>query len=352
MPDKSQHFRRYILDSMPVALVTMDFNFKITSFNRKAEEMTGFSASEAVGQLCSEILRSNKCENECPLQTVQESQEPATGLEAELTNHQGEKVPVRIGTTAIEDADGNFIGYLEIIEDISRFKEMEREKENFISMVAHDMKSPMVIIGGFIRRLQKEPICKNNDKIRKYLQAMDDAEHKLESLIHEFLEHSRLDSNYFNLKRDDIDLADILKQIIESHHQIVKEQEIDLQCYCQVQNPVNADAEFLNRAFTNLLSNALKYSPRKGKIIISARETDHEIIIRFQDQGEGIEPEDLPYIFDAFYRGESKNEKSGHGLGLASVKSIVRQHGGRVTVESTPGKGSVFTVRLPKKLKE
>ncbi len=348
MPDKSQHFRRYILDSMPLAIVTMDFNFKITSFNRKAEEMTGFPASTAVGRLCSEVLRSNKCKNECPLKTVREYQESATGLEAELTNHQGEKVPVRIGTTAIEDADGNFIGYLEIIEDISRFKEMEREKENFISMVAHDMKSPMVIIGGFTKRLQKEPTCKGNNKIRKYLQAMDDAEHKLESLIHEFLEHSRLDSNHLNLKRDDIDLADILKQIIESHHQRVKAQGIDLQCDCQVQTPINADAEYLSRALTNLLDNALKYSPRKGQIIINAWETDREIVILFQDQGKGIDSEDLPYIFDAFYRGKSKNEKSGHGLGLASVKSIVRQHGGRVTAESTPGKGSVFTVRLPR----
>jgi len=350
MPDKSQHFRRYILDSMPVALVTMDFNFKITSFNRKAEKMTGFSASEAVGQLCSEILRSNKCKDECPLQTVQESQEPATGLEAELTNRQGEKVPVRIGTTAIEDADGNFIGYLETIEDISKSKEMEREKNNFISMVAHDMKSPMVIIGGFTKRLQKEPICKDNNKIRKYLQAIDDAEHKLESLIHQFLEHSRLDSSYFNLKRDDLDLADILKQIIESNHQRVKAQGIDLQCDCQVQTPVNADAVYLNRALTNLLDNAIKYSPRKGQIIINAWETDREIVIRFQDQGKGIDSEDLPYIFDAFYRGKSKNEKSGYGLGLASVKSIIRQHGGWVTAENAPGKGSVFTIRLPRRL--
>jgi len=216
-------------------------------------------------------------------------------------------------------------------------------------MVAHDMKSPMVIMGGFIGRLQKEPICKNDNKIWKYLQVIGDAEYKLESLVHEFLEYSRLEGDHLNLRRDDIDLADILKQVIESHRQTIEEQEVDLQFYCQVQDPVNADAEYLNRVLTNLLSNALKYSPRKGKIIINARETDHEIIIRFQDLGEGIEPEDLPYIFDAFYRGVSKNEKSGHGLGLASVKSIVRQHGGRITAESTPGKGSVFTVRLPRK---
>ena len=348
MPDKPQQFRRYILDSMPVAIVTMDYNFKLTSFNRKAEELTGLAADEAVGRLCSEILRSNKCENECPLQTVQKLQESTTGLEAELTNHQGEIVPVRIGTTAIEDVDGNFIGYLEIIEDISRFKEMEREKENFISMVVHDMKSPMVIIGGFIRRLQKESICKENDKLWKYLQAMDDSEKKLESLILEFLEYSRLESDHLNLQREDIDLADILKEIITTNRQVVEEKKIDLQCDCQVRAPVNVDADRLNRALTNLLNNALKFSPRRGKIIISARETDRDIIIRFQDYGKGIDHDELPYIFDAFYRGKLENEKSGHGLGLASVRSIVRQHGGRVTVKSVPGKGSVFTVKLPK----
>ena len=348
MPDPAKHFRRYILDSIPVAVVTMDINFKITSFNRKAEELTGFQASAAMGQLCRDVLHSNKCKNECPLQTVREYQESTTGLEAELTNQQGEIVPVRIGTTAIEDTDGNFIGYLEIIEDISRFKEMEREKENFASMIAHDMKSPIVIIGGFIRRLQKEPTCKDNDKIWKYLQVIDDAEHKLESLIHEFLEHSRLESNHLNLKWDYIDIANILKEIVEAHRQMVEEKKIDLQCDCQMQTPVNADATYLNRALTNLLNNALKYSSRKGKIIINARETDREIVIRFQDQGKGIDPEELPYIFDAFYRGKSEKGESGHGLGLASVKSIIRQHGGRVTAESTPGKGSVFTVRLPR----
>ena len=263
MPDKSQQLRRYIFDSMPVAVVTMDFNFKITSFNRKAEELTGFPAGKAVGRLCREILRSNKCKNECPLQTVQELHGSTTGLEAELTNHQGEIVPVRIGTTAIEDAEGNFFGYLEIIEDISRFKEMEREKENFISMVVHDMKSPMVIIGGFIQRLQKEPVCKENDKLWKYLQAMDDSEKKLESLILEFLEHSRLESNHLSLQRSDINLADVLKEIIETNRQMVEEKKIDLQYDCQVRTPVHANRDSLNRALTNILNNALKYSPRK-----------------------------------------------------------------------------------------
>lgn len=348
MTDTPQQFCRYILDSLPVAMMTMDSNFKITSFNRRAEELTGCPTGEAMGRLCSEILLCNKCENDCPLQTVQEQHESAIGLEAELVNRNGETVPVRIGTAAIEDRGGNFIGYLEIIEDISRFKKMEQEKENFISMVVHDMKSPMVIIGGLIKRLKKEPTCKDNEKIRKYLRAIDDAEQKLESLIHEFLEYSRLESKHVNLARNDIDIADILKEIIETQRPLAEEQQVNLQYDSHLHTPIHADAVHLNRVFTNLLHNAIKFSPQGGVIIISAREADREVVIRFQDQGEGIDPEELPYIFDAFYRGKSDKKEEGHGLGLAAVKAIVRQHGGRVSAESTSGKGSVFTVRLPR----
>lgn len=196
---KAQQFRRFILDSIPVAMVTMDFDFKITSFNRRAEEVTGYSANEAVGRPCYEILQSSRCENNCPLNPVQSSMDSETGLEAEFVNRFGEQIPVRIGVSAIENDDGSFVGYLEVIEDISREKRMERE-----------------------------------------------------------------------------------------------------------------------------------------------------VVIRFQDQGCGIAPEELPYILDAFHRAESKSKYNGHGLGLAAVKAIVHQHGGQVSVESVLGKGSIFTVLLPK----
>ncbi len=346
MADKTLQFHRFILDSIPVAMVTMDSDFKITSFNQKAEELTGFTADTAVGRLCSEILHSNRCKNDCPLQTVQEHHESATGLKAKLTNRHGETIPVRIGTTAIENTEGNFIGYLEIIEDISRFQEMEREKENFISMVAHDMKSPMVIIGGLIKRLEKNPACKENKKILSYLRVMADADQKLEALIQEFLEYSRLENNSFQLTTKPVNLEKLLRQIIDSHRHLADELKIDLQCDCQLNDSIEVDGDRINRVFTNLLNNAIKYSPKGAQVSISARETDDEVVIRFQDQGIGIAPEDLPYIFDAFYRAESGIEKRGHGLGLAAVKAIIRQHDGRIAVESTLGKGSIFTVSL------
>ena len=345
---KTQQFHRLILDSIPVAMVTMDFDFKITSFNRRAEEMTGYSADEARGKPCYEILRSSRCENNCPLMMVQSAMESATGLEAELANRFGEHIPVRIGAGAIENEDKNFVGYLEVIEDISREKRMEREKNNFISMVAHDMKSPLVAIGGLIRRLQKEQACKNDEKLQEYFRVIGDADERLEALVQEFLEYSRLESGSLKLELAETAVEDILQKTIAAYRSRAEEKKIGLFYDYHPLSPVKADAGHLQRVFTNLLDNAVKYSDKNSEVIVSVEETDLEIVIRFQDGGWGIAPEQLPYIFDAFHRAESKKKSSGHGLGLAAVKAIIQQHGGRVSVESKLGKGSIFTVQLPK----
>lgn len=343
-------FHHFILDSIPVAMVTMDFDFKITSFNRRAEELTGYPANEAVGRPCYEILQSSRCENSCPLQTIQRSTESATGLEAEFVNRSGEHVPVRIGVAAIENDDDSFVGYLEVIEDISREKRTEREKNNFISMVAHDMKSPLVALGGLIRRLQKEQVCRKDEKLQRYLTVIGDAGERLESLVGEFLEYSRLESGPLELELNEASLVDLLQKTIEAYRPKAEEQKITLFCDCHPPVPIKADERRLRRVFTNLLDNAIKYSEEKGEVVIRVRETEREIVIHFQDQGEGIAPAELPYIFDAFHRAESKKKSTGHGLGLAAVKAIVQGHGGRVSVDSKPGKGSVFTVHLPKQL--
>ena len=164
-----KQFYRLVLDSIPVAMVTIDYDFKITSFNRRAEQLTGYSSDEAIGRTCHEILNSSRCGGDCPLQTVQELRGSPAGLEAEIMNRHNEHIPVRIGAASILNKDGSFIGYIEIIEDISRQKRIERERNNFINMIAHDMKSPLLGISGLIKRLKKEEICQTNEKFREYL---------------------------------------------------------------------------------------------------------------------------------------------------------------------------------------
>jgi len=272
------------------------------------------------------------------------------GLEAEIVNRFGEYIPGRIGVVAIENDDKVFIGYLEIIEDVSRQKKMEREKNNFISMIAHDMTSPLIGISGLIKRLKKEKSCKTNEKLQEYLEIIGQAEERLESMVREFLEYSHLESGKIRLELGETDVRQVLQQTMEMHRLRAEERNLALTCHCQPLAAIEADENRLHRVFTNLIDNAIKYSPEHGEITISVREMNKEIVIYFKDQGWGIKPEAIPYIFDAFYRAEPKTEFPGHGLGLAAASSIIRQHGGRITVESKLGKGSVFIVRLPKRV--
>ena len=340
-------FPSCILESIPVAIVTMTHDFTITFFNGRAEELTGYSAREAVGLPCRDILRSSRCEHGCPLKTVRHYKKSATGLGAEIINRFGEHIPVRISSARIEDDDGMFIGYLEGIEDISREKVLEREKSNFLFMVAHDMKSPLVAIQGLVRRLQGHYREMTPSQVEKYFNIIQDAGEQIENQVAEFLEYSRQKTEEIKLNIEDADLEKLLDNLIYRHKSRAAEKNINIRSEYESSRQIRADSKQLERVFENLIDNALKFTHSHGEIVVSTRETNHETIVQVRDTGPGIDVVDLPYIFDAFHR--SKSSETGHGLGLTAVKAIVHKHGGRVSVKSMLGRGSVFTVRLPKK---
>lgn len=151
----SSQFCHLILDNIPVAVVTMDADLNITSFNNPAEDLTGYSASEAIGKPYPEILRGKMYNTESSLKTLKEVGVPTSGIETEFINRYDEHIPVRLSAASIENDDGEVIGFLEIIEDISREKSLEREKNNFQNMLAHDMKSPLVAILGLTKRIRE-----------------------------------------------------------------------------------------------------------------------------------------------------------------------------------------------------
>lgn len=344
--NRTPHVRNLILDNIPVAMVTMDAEFKITSFNYHAEHLTGFTATEAIGKPCNEILHSSKCDSECPLQTVQKYGESATGLEAEFINRFHEHIPVRIGTAAVENETGNFIGYLEVIEDISREKSLEREKNNFQFMIAHDMKSPLVAMQGLIRRIREHYDEMSAEKRDHYFKIISEAGDQLETQIMAFLEFSRQTTHQIKLQLEYTDLPELIDQLIIRHQAQAAEKNLTISSKHGSIQAIKVDSKQLQRVFENLLDNSIKFAHRPGEITINIRKTDKEIIIQVKDNGPGIAADELPYIFDAFHQCKSNN--SGHGLGLAAVKAIVREHGGRVAVKSSLDKGSIFTVRLPK----
>lgn len=342
-------FYKFVMESLPVAVMTVDPELRITGFNSSAEEITGYSKEETLGRYCNQILRSELCKISCPLKTILNHREPIVRTESTICNKFGETVPIRQHAAGLLNDDGTLIGGLEAFVDISHSKALEREKANLISMFAHDMRSPLISIQGFVLRLLQNAVEINEEKRKKYLKIIKLEASKLESLIDGFLEYSRLQTGKLNFNFTATSLDKELIEIYETYQ--VKGSPKGIQFELRNMEPlpvVDADSKYLQRAFSNLLDNALKYSREKGLITINTQHTDQYIMVKVADRGTGIDSKDLPYIFDPFYQGCGEKRGKGYGLGLAIVKAIVEGHGGRIFVESELGKGSVFTVVLPK----
>ena len=356
-PEEGAHFQdvafyRFVIDSLPTAVLTVNSDFRISGFNPWAEKITGYSKKEAQGKYCGAILQGGMCMRECPLKTAMKVRRPINLIETDIVNRWGETIPVRMSTSGLFDGHGELIGGVESFHDITRLKRLEREKDNIISMFAHDMKSSLTIIGGFVLRILKKMGQIDAKKQKKYLGIIKKEAGKLESLVNEFLEFSRLQTGRLKLNLSATSLDKELMDLVDSYHVRAAESGIKLMLESEEALPViMADTNQLRRVFTNLLDNALKFSKKKGKIIISTHETLETFEVRVKDEGIGIKHDELAYIFDSFRRGRDVDNEEGFGLGLAAVKAIVEGHGGRVLVKSELGKGSVFTVVLPKKMK-
>ena len=343
------NFHRFLMNSLPVAVVTVNSEFKITGFNPWAEELTGYSEKEAVGHYCGEILQGGMCKINCPLRAVINKRRSVVRIDTTITDRLGKTIPVQMNTAGLFDDEGQLLGGLEAFQDISYLKALEREKANLISMFAHDIKSSLTIIGGFVLRLIKKSSSLDEEKKIEYLDIMKNETGKLSFLVNDFLEFSRLQTGRLKLDFSATSIDKELMELFDAYQVKAKEAGIHLKLENEAELPIiEADANRLRRVFTNLLDNALKFSKNEGAIIISTHKTDNEIAVKVKDEGIGIDPKDLPYIFESFSRGKGGENKEGFGLGLATVKAIVEAHGGRVLVKSALGKGSVFEVILPK----
>jgi len=342
-------FYKFAIESLPVAVMTVDPDLRITGFNSSAEEVTGYSKKETLGRYCNEILRSELCKINCPLKTVLNHRESIVRTESMIHNKFGAIVPIRQHAAGLLDEDGALIGGLEAFVDISHSKALEREKANLISMFAHDMKSPLISIQGFVHRLLQNAEEIDKERRKRYLKIIRKEASKLELLIDGFLEYSRLQTGRLNFNFTPTSLDKEILELYETYQTKCSQKGIQFELQNAETLPViEADARYLQRMFSNLLDNALKYSKEKGIITLTAQEADRYISIKIADRGIGIDSKDLPYIFDPFYQGYGEKKGKGYGLGLAVVKAIVDGHGGKVFVESELGKGSVFTVVLPK----
>ena len=234
-----------------------------------------------------------------------------------------------------------------ILHDVTRFKELEKIKDEFVATASHDLRNPITTIRGYSQLIkQAGPM---NEHQLDFIQRIQNAAVHMGELVENMLDLTKMDLGA-ELRRESVDMTSMLAQLADEFKPQAsdKEQTLTLE-HTKLSSIVEGDALKLGQALRNLVSNAIKYTPNGGRVTLSLEQACNRINIRINDTGYGIPASDLPHIFDRFYRvrNNGHDEIQGNGLGLAIVRSIAQQHGGDVTVESEQGKGSCFTVILP-----
>ncbi|HLB48710.1 MAG TPA: ATP-binding protein, partial [Anaerolineales bacterium] len=246
--------------------------------------------------------------------------------------------------TPIEDG-----GQVAILHDVTHFKDVERVKNEFIATASHDLKGPITAIVGYSQLLEKAGSL--NPHQTEYVSRMQKATHQMLELVQSMLDLARIDMG-FQLNVEPLGVHDLLFGVVDEYKDQAATKEQSLKVNPIDGHPqVSGDSLRLKQALRNLVGNAIKYTPNGGSVAVSAERNSHTVCIKVQDTGFGIPAADLPFIFDKFYRVHTDETRDieGNGLGLAIVKAIVEQHGGQVSVESTEGRGSCFSLTLPLK---
>jgi len=338
-----------IVGGLPVALFVVDSSFRIIEFNHAAEEISGWSKDEALGRHCGEVLAGNLCGENCLLRDSRNLDKPCIGKEAVITTREKKKIPILFSSSSLRDDNGNMRNGIIIFHDASERKKLEAQKKNIISLFTHDLKAPVAIAGGFVGRLLAGKAGPLTDKQHQYLETISREISRLEDYILSFLEISRIESGQMEFTLKPLEISGLLRESLDGFRLQAEKKEITIRLDLPDELPLlRGDSLQIARVIANLLDNAIKYSPAGTNVHVRVTTDASFLTIEVADQGIGMAPEQLEYIFDPFYRVRGSSEDAGGtGLGLAAVKAIVEAHGGTVRVHSELGRGSSFFVSLP-----
>jgi signal transduction histidine kinase len=229
-------------------------------------------------------------------------------------------------------------------------RELEGLRRDLIAWVSHDLQTPLTSMRAILEALS-DGVVDEPEMVRRYLLTAQRDVMSLSALIDDLFQMSQLDAGGFPLHRAPSSLSDLVSDTLESFSQLAKQQEITLEGQVESDvDPVLMDTQAIGRVFNNLISNALRHTPANGRVSVWVRRTNGSVEVTVSDTGEGIRAQDIPHIFERFYRGDasrSRNRGTGAGLGLAIARGIVQAHGGDIHVQSEPGKGTQFTFHLP-----
>lgn len=325
----------------------------IQTWNKTLANMTGISVAEAIGRPCYEILdlRTKQgvsvCHTACPLiNPPEDGRLYAEGLHSRAD---GLSINFADNYSPQTNEDGEIVQYIANVRDMTRLREAEELKQTLLSVISHELKTPVSIIKGYAGTLAREDADWDKQTLADGLSIIEEEADRLDRLITNLLDASRLQAGGLKLQLSYLNLADMTTAAVEKLQTTTTRHTFSVEFPAGFP-PVKGDFERLQEVLTNLLGNAIKYSPEGGLIKVWGTPGDgHTVRLYVSDEGIGIPPAEQERIFDRFHRVDNRlaRQTPGTGLGLFLVKAVVEAHNGKVGVESAPGQGSTFWIELP-----
>ena len=334
-----------ILAYMTDGVLATNRRGQITMINDMAKRQLGIESDDALNQNILELL---KIEEEYELRDLI-TQSPELMIYSQNLN--GEYISLRVRFALIRRESGFISGLVAVLHDTTEQEKEERERRLFVSNVSHELRTPLTSVKSYLEALDEgaltEPVAPD------FIKVSLDETNRMMRMVTDLLHLSRIDNATSHLDVELINFTAFITFILNRFDKM-KSQDEEKKYELVRDYPINSvwieiDTDKMTQVIDNILNNAIKYSPDGGKITVSMKTTDDQMILSISDQGLGIPKQDLPKIFDRFYRVDRARSRAqgGTGLGLAIAKEIIKQHKGFIWAKSEYGKGSTFTIVLP-----
>ncbi len=348
-----------ILDHSADGVMILDPQLRVERWNRALSHMTGWRPEQATGRHHDVVIRwrrreigpdlSEMVRQGWPRQRSDHASPETIYVEGDLERLDGSVLSVGITYAALTDEDGRLLNVIANVRDITHFREAERLKSTFISVVSHELKTPVALIKGYADALSRDDADWDRATIKNGLTVIEEEADRLAELIENLLEASKLQAEGMKLTYDDVSLPALARQSIERFQTQTNKHQ--LQAVFPPDFPIiRGDTKRLRQVIDNLVSNAIKYSPQGGEIVISGTYTDDDVQVSVRDQGIGLPPDQLQRVFERFYRVDNSlaQKAQGTGLGLYLADAVIKAHGGRIWAENNPDGGATFSFVLPR----
>lgn len=347
---ESEHRGLLVLASMGEGVVTTDEKGRILSVNPAMERMSGLRPDEVVGRLAAEVYPTRDRDGrpippeDRLLPKVLASGEVLAnrGYDTMLVTKDGSLLPIGVTVSPILDAQGGVVGGVGVVRDVSHEREVDVMKSSLISTVSHELRTPLTMIEGFSELLLSRDL--DPERAKQAAGQIHESALRLDRLVDDLLSVSRIESGSLRVRSEPIDLAALVQEVAGNF-----ESERTVRLELDGVEEVFGDRDMVHQILTNLVSNAVKYSPDEAPVTVAATRGEKAASVSVIDAGIGMSPQEVSRLFEKFFRADRPEVRNarGTGLGLYITRGLVELQGGKIDVESTPGEGTTFTFTLP-----